>query len=127
MEKNDLSKIIAFIKICLNKEEYSVIDIKEYNEKFYCGVVKNGTFVEMPFELEIINFENLCQDLYDVLIAEFNENIRKGYSYSIGIDYKYYMLIGNNVKINFPVLYEYYGWIKNRIREDIEERQLKLK
>lgn len=127
MEKNDLSKIIDFIKICLNKEKYSVIDIKEYQGKFYCGIVRNGIFAEMPFELEIINFENLCQDLYDSLITEFGESIKKGYSNSLGMYYKYYMMLENKVKINFPDLYEYYGWIKNQIREDIEERQLKLK
>lgn len=116
--------LITMIKMAMTEEGYNGIAVREYAGKFVYGKMNSG-FIEKPFELNVTDRDNICQQLYDCLIVEFGEQLIPGYSHSFDGKYEYFMTMGDNVMILFPTGFEYSDWIYNQIQKDNEKARQK--
>lgn len=116
---NEFDGLIFMIKRASTEEDFSLIAVREYTDKFVYGKMSSGLIKE-SFELNVTDRNRICQQLYDCLINEFGEQLEPGYSHSFGGIYEYFMTIGDNVMISFPTGYEYNNWIYNQVQNDKE-------
>ena len=130
MEPNmkEFSGLIDMIKSSTKEEEFTLIAVRERNNKFVYGKMKRGEIAN-PFQLNVTDTDenNFCQNLYDVLVYEFGEQLCPGYSHSFDGRYEYFMTLADNVWIYFPTGYEYRNWIYNQVQKDNEETKKKTK
>lgn len=117
---NEFSSLLNMIKEATNKSESKGIAIDKVDNKIIYGEMEAGNIIN-PIELEILDKNNICQELYDSLTSEFGEQLRPANSHSYD-GYKYFMFLGKNVIIFFPQNYEYQNWIYNQIQKDKENR-----
>lgn len=117
-----LENVIEFIKQSVLEEEFTLVAFKIVNSELCFGKMKSGFLVE-PKKLVIKNQETLCQDLYDLLMNEFKNEISTGYSHSC-VDGWTYLMYLDSVMVQFP-FEGYQQWIYNRIREDEMQKRLK--
>ena len=120
--KTDFSGLTQMINGVMNQSEQRVIAVKMRHSKFYYGKLMEGFLLDRV-ELNVLDEENLCQDLYDSLVSEYGEQLCPGYSHSFGGEYAYFMTLGENILILFPEDYEYQNWIYNQVQKDNEKRR----
>lgn len=117
---NEFNGLISMIQTATTEDDFKLIAVRNYNGKFIYGEMHGG-FVGNPFELHIMDKDNICQRLYDCLINEFGEQLVPGYSHSFDGSYSYFMTLGDNVMVFFPEGYEYRHWIYNQVQKDNEK------
>lgn len=121
---NQFSGLINIIKSSAMEENFKVIAVREFQNQFIYGEMMNG-LIEKPFQLNVTDNNSFCQDLHDVLVCEFGEQLYSGYSHNVAGIYKYFMTLGDNIRIYFPDGYEYQKWIYNQIQKDKEKYKTK--
>lgn len=124
LNTNQFRGLIEMIKASAMEESFKAIAVREFHNKFVYGEMMHG-FIEKPFQLNVTDKNNFCQNLYNVLVYEFGEQLCSGYSHSFDGNYEYFMTLGDNVMIYFPTGYEYTNWIYNQVQKDNEESMKK--
>lgn len=122
--KTDFKGFINFIKIILDEENEKEITkgfaVKEYCGEMVCGELRAGK-IEEPFRIVVESRLNLCQDLYDALVAEFGEELVPGYSFAEE-SYNYFMTLGTKAIIHFPNGILEQEWIQKQLKKDNQSK-----
>lgn len=126
--KTDFKGFINFIKIILEEENKEDVTkgfaVREYCGEMICGEFKAGKIVE-PFKVSVGFRLNLCQDLYDALVAEFGEELIPGYSLTEE-SYNYFMTLGTRAIIHFPNGILEQEWIQEKLKDVVSNKQNKI-
>ncbi len=117
---DEFNSLISMIQMATTEDDFKIIAVRNYNNKLVYGEMHEG-FIDKPFELHIMDKDNICQYLHDCLINTFGEQLVPGYSYSLDGSYRYFMTFEDKAVISFPEGYEYEDWIYNQVQEDIEK------
>jgi len=126
---NDFSGLIELIKKSTIEEQEKVISVKEFTGELFYGINitcsdDNPVALENPVKLKEVNCASLCQDLYNVLINAFGDNLETGWIYDMDGNRLYMMRLGK-LSILFPGDCEYNNWVFDRIEKDNEDKQRK--
>lgn len=124
--KTDFSGLIQMINGVMNQNEPTGIAVKKRHSKFYYGELLEGFLVDRV-ELNVLDEENFCQDLYDSLVLEYGEELCPSYEHGFCGEYTYFMALGENILIFFPEDNEYQNWIYNQVQKDNEKSTRKTK
>lgn len=118
--ETDLSGLIGMIKKAMEEEKSVDFAVRDYGDWFY-GEFSGGEIEEL-FELNVIDSDNICQELYDTLESEFGEQLNNyGHANNSSGSREFWISIGENITFHFPNNLKYSSWVYQQVAKEQEK------
>ena len=117
-DKMEYLKLIQFIQEQLKIESFTGVGFDFKGNEWYYGQLKYGSMINEQL-LKLDDKENICQRVYEALVAYFGENL--DYGYEEGSDLNYFVDLGS-VMVMFPNGFN--DW-KRKTIEEAEQKESK--